>query len=59
LAETFAAEPGIGSKRTQGQVVRTLFDLDLMDPNGLGPMGHQDILREGLLLGVTEREPII
>ena len=34
-----------------------LFDLDLMDPNRLRPMGLQDLLGQRLLLGRSDADP--
>src|SRR5260370_42518273 len=34
-----------------------LFDLDLMDPNRLRPMGLQDLLAQSLLLGRSAADP--
>jgi hypothetical protein len=34
-----------------------LFDLDLMDPNRLRPMGLQDLLGQSLLLGRSDADP--
>src|ERR1700724_2972241 len=57
VAKRFAAEPGIRTHRTQGQVLRALFDLDVVDPNRLRPMGSEDLLGQSLLLGRSDADP--
>jgi hypothetical protein len=57
VAKRLAAEPGIRTNRTEGQVLRTLFELDLMNPNRLRPMGPQDLLGQILLLGRSDADP--
>src|ERR1700730_18622126 len=45
LPETFIAEPRIRAQRAQGNLFRTLLDLDLVNPDGSPAMQAQELLR--------------
>src|SRR5690606_16361465 len=57
LAESFVAEPRVRPNRTQRDVLQSLFDLDLMHPNGLGAVVLEDPLGLLLLIGRVGADP--
>src|SRR3984893_5743926 len=57
LNEGFRTEPRIRSERTQGYVLGTLLDLDLVDPDGAGSLLLQDLLCKFLALGRVNTNP--
>jgi hypothetical protein len=38
MAQRLAAKPRIRPNRPQGEVLRTFFEVDFMNPNGIAPM---------------------
>src|SRR5207244_1309480 len=55
--EAFGPEPGIGAERTQGDFIRVLLDLDLMDPDGAGSAFLEEFLRSFLALRRVNPNP--